>query len=52
MSDSGLRKIAVIGAGTMGRGMAAQMANAGQRVLLRDLAARDGSTPLHALTHI
>ncbi|MBL4750062.1 MAG: NAD(P)-binding domain-containing protein, partial [Amylibacter sp.] len=31
------KKIAVIGAGTMGAGIAAQIANAGQRVLLLDL---------------
>ena len=36
-------KIAVIGAGTMGSGIAAQIANAGHDVLLLDLAARDGA---------
>ncbi|GLQ34979.1 3-hydroxyacyl-CoA dehydrogenase [Amylibacter marinus] len=34
-------KIAVIGAGTMGSGIAAQIANAGQEVLLLDLAGKD-----------
>ena len=43
MSDSGFRNIAVIGAGTMGSGIAAQIANAGHQVLLMDLAARDGA---------
>jgi len=35
------KKIAVIGAGTMGAGIAAQVANAGQRVLLLDLPGDD-----------
>ena len=43
MSDSGFRNIAVIGAGTMGSGIAAQIANAGHQVLLLDLPARDGA---------
>ena len=43
MSDSGFQNIAVIGAGTMGSGIAAQIANAGHQVLLLDLAARDGA---------
>ena len=43
MSNSGFRNIAVIGAGTMGSGIAAQIANAGHQVLLLDLAARDGA---------
>ena len=43
MSDSGFRNIAVIGAGTMGSGIAAQIANAGHQVLLLDLAASDGA---------
>ena len=43
MSDSGFRNIAIIGAGTMGSGIAAQIANAGHQVLLLDLAARDGA---------
>ena len=34
-------KIAVIGAGTMGSGIAAQIANAGHEVLLLDLDARN-----------
>ena len=36
-------KIAVIGAGTMGSGIAAQIANAGHDVLLLDLDARPGA---------
>ena len=48
MSDSGFRNIAVIGAGTMGSGIAAQIANAGHQVLLLDLAARDGAEKLPA----
>ena len=43
MSDSGFRTIAVIGAGTMGSGIAAQIANAGHQVLLLDLPARAGA---------
>ena len=43
MSDSGFKNIAVIGAGTMGSGIAAQIANAGHQVLLLDLEARDGT---------
>ena len=35
------KRIAVIGAGTMGSGIAAQIANAGLDVLLLDLAAKD-----------
>ena len=35
------KKIAVIGAGTMGSGIAAQIANAGLDVTLIDLAAKD-----------
>ncbi len=35
------KKIAVIGAGTMGSGIAAQIANAGLDVLLLDLAAKN-----------
>ena len=34
-----IKKIAVIGAGTMGSGIAAQIANAGNNVLLLDLPA-------------
>ena len=37
-----IEKIAVIGAGTMGSGIAAQIANAGLPVLLLDLPAREG----------
>ena len=37
------KNIAVIGAGTMGSGIAAQIANAGHDVLLLDLAAREGA---------
>ena len=48
MSDNGFRNIAVIGAGTMGSGIAAQIANAGHQVLLLDLAARDGAEKLPA----
>ena len=36
-----IKKIAVIGAGTMGSGIAAQIANAGNQVLLLDLATTD-----------
>ena len=42
MDEPNFKKIAVIGAGTMGSGIAAQIANAGHEVLLLDLAARDG----------
>lgn len=38
---SKLKRIAVIGAGTMGAGIAAQIANAGQTVLLMDLPGKD-----------
>ena len=37
MSAANFRNIAVIGAGTMGSGIAAQIANAGHDVLLLDL---------------
>ena len=37
------KNIAVIGAGTMGAGIAAQIANAGHEVLLLDLPAREAS---------
>ena len=40
MTQSDFSKIAVIGAGTMGSGIAAQIANAGHDVLLLDLDAR------------
>ena len=42
MSNTVFEKIAVIGAGTMGSGIAAQIANAGHDVMLFDLPARDG----------
>ena len=42
MSSRVFQKIAVIGAGTMGSGIAAQIANAGHNVMLFDLPARDG----------
>ena len=45
---SGFSKIAVIGAGTMGSGIAAQIANAGHAVMLFDLPARDGDTASQA----
>ena len=38
-----IRKVCVIGAGTMGSGIAAQVANAGDNVLLLDVPAKDGS---------
>ena len=41
MSSRVFQKIAVIGAGTMGSGIAAQIANAGHDVMLFDLPARD-----------
>ena len=41
MTQSDFSKIAVIGAGTMGSGIAAQIANAGHDVLLLDLDARN-----------
>ena len=40
MSAANFRNIAVIGAGTMGSGIAAQIANAGHNVLLLDLGAK------------
>jgi 3-hydroxyacyl-CoA dehydrogenase len=40
MSAANFRNIAVIGAGTMGSGIAAQIANAGHNVLLLDLDAK------------
>ncbi|MEC8366071.1 MAG: 3-hydroxyacyl-CoA dehydrogenase NAD-binding domain-containing protein, partial [Pseudomonadota bacterium] len=43
MSTDGFNKIAVIGAGTMGSGIAAQIANAGHEVMLLDLPAREGA---------
>ena len=41
--DSAIRKVCVIGAGTMGAGIAAQVANAGVPVLLLDILAQDGA---------
>ena len=43
MSTDGFSKIAVIGAGTMGSGIAAQIANAGHEVMLLDLPAHEGA---------
>ena len=43
MTHVPFRSIAVIGAGTMGSGIAAQIANAGHNVLLLDLDARDST---------
>ncbi len=43
MSTDGFSKIAVIGAGTMGSGIAAQIANAGHEVMLLDLPARESA---------
>ncbi|MCY4350951.1 MAG: 3-hydroxyacyl-CoA dehydrogenase NAD-binding domain-containing protein [Thiotrichales bacterium] len=42
-SRPGIERVAVIGSGVMGGGIAAQLANAGARVLLLDVAAKDGS---------
>ncbi|MDE2302163.1 MAG: 3-hydroxyacyl-CoA dehydrogenase [Sphingomonadales bacterium] len=42
MTAEPIRKVCVIGAGTMGAGIAAQVANAGVPVLLLDVPARDG----------
>ncbi|MEM9715668.1 MAG: 3-hydroxyacyl-CoA dehydrogenase NAD-binding domain-containing protein, partial [Pseudomonadota bacterium] len=42
MTDLPFKNIAVIGAGTMGAGIAGQIANAGHKVLLLDLPAKDG----------
>ena len=38
-----IKKVCVIGAGTMGSGIAAQVANAGGEVLLLDIPAKDGA---------
>ena len=43
MGGLGIERVAVIGSGVMGGGIAAQLANAGARVLLLDVAAKDGS---------
>src|SRR5664279_3842399 len=45
---SGLDKVAVIGAGVMGAGIAAQIANSGTRVLLLDIV-RPGETDRNAV---
>ncbi|EZP48982.1 3-hydroxyacyl-CoA dehydrogenase, NAD binding domain protein [Sphingomonas sp. RIT328] len=42
MMTDAIRKVCVIGAGVMGAGIAAQVANAGVSVLLLDIPARDG----------
>ena len=44
MTHAPFRSIAVIGAGTMGSGIAAQIANAGHNVLLLDLDAPDSTS--------
>jgi len=38
-----IKKVCVIGAGTMGSGIAAQVANAGDKVLLLDMPSKDGA---------
>jgi 3-hydroxyacyl-CoA dehydrogenase len=43
MSDNLIKKVCVIGAGTMGAGIAAQVANAGVPVLLLDIVPKDGA---------
>ncbi|MGB3796017.1 MAG: 3-hydroxyacyl-CoA dehydrogenase NAD-binding domain-containing protein, partial [Alteraurantiacibacter sp.] len=42
MADASIKKVCVIGAGTMGAGIAAQIANAGVPVLLLDIVPKDG----------
>ena len=42
MGDAAIRKVCVIGAGTMGAGIAAQVANAGVPVLLLDIVPKEG----------
>ena len=44
LKDSQFKSIAVIGAGTMGSGIAAQIANAGYEVLLLDLPAKEAGS--------
>ena len=41
--DAAIRKVCVIGAGVMGAGIAAQVANAGVPVLLLDIVPRDAT---------
>ena len=48
MTDPFFENIAVIGAGTMGSGIAAQIANAGYNVLLLDLRADEGASKIPA----
>jgi 3-hydroxyacyl-CoA dehydrogenase len=43
MSDQSIKKVCVIGAGTMGAGIAAQVANAGIPVLLLDIVPKEGA---------
>ena len=52
MTSSSFQNIAVIGAGTMGSGIAAQIANAGLPVLLLDLPARTPGQPHNAAAAI
>ena len=52
MTSSSFQNIAVIGAGTMGSGIAAQIANAGLPVLLLDLPARTPGQPHSAAAAI
>ena len=49
MTNAPFQSIAVIGAGTMGSGIAAQIANAGHHVLLLDLDAKDSTSKAPAL---
>ena len=42
VNDGAIERVAVIGSGVMGGGIAAQLANAGASVLLLDVAANDG----------
>jgi len=42
MTDKSIKKVCVIGAGTMGAGIAAQIANAGVPVLLLDIVPKEG----------
>src|ERR1700744_387515 len=43
MASEAIRKVCVIGSGTMGAGIAAQVANAGVPVLLLDIVPKEGS---------